>query len=324
MEARVLLAVLALAITPALMASPAMAAAPTKDECIDANEAAQTLGESGKLMAERQKLVVCVSSSCPGPVRQDCAQRLTEVDAKMPTLILEARDDSDHDMVAVHVTMDGRPLFDRLDGKAYPIDPGEHHFVYEAPGFTRVDRVIVVREAEKNRHDRVVLTAVPAPAPPAPAAAPAPAPAPAPAAESSSALSEEPLSFTQQTSAPPGAVSGTPSDGRTQRVIGLALGGAGVVGGLVGAAFGLASKSTYDKALTSECNGTPSQCSHDGVQDGQTARSQATIATVGFIGGLALLGGGAFLYFTAPKGTEISISPNVGKTEAGLSFRGKW
>ena len=174
METRLLLGAIALVHVSLGFAAPAFAVEPTKDECIDANEAAQSLGQTGKLIAEKQKLLVCVASSCPGPIRQDCGQRLADVEAKMPTLVLEAQDDGQHDLAAVRVTMDGRPLFDRLDGKALQVDPGEHHFVFEASGLSRAEKTIVVREADKNRHERVVLVA--------PAGEPAATPRTAPAA----------------------------------------------------------------------------------------------------------------------------------------------
>jgi hypothetical protein len=102
----------------------------------------------------------------------------------------------------------------------------------------------------------------------------------------------------------------------------LALGGAGVVVVLVGSVLGLVSKSTYNHALSSECGNNPNACSTQGAQDGQTAHGQATASTVGFVAGLALLGGGAALYFTAPHG--LSVGPTVGSDGAGLQVRQAW
>ena len=65
----------------------ARAVEPTKLECIAANDAAQDLRRTGKLREAREKLALCVSTACPGPVREDCAQRLTEVDGVMPSIV---------------------------------------------------------------------------------------------------------------------------------------------------------------------------------------------------------------------------------------------
>ena len=102
------------------------------------------------------------------------------------------------------------------------------------------------------------------------------------------------------------------------------VGGAGVVGLVIGGVFGLVSKSTYNSAFQNECGNNPNTCTNQGAQDGQTAHSQATISTVGFIAGAALLAGGALLYFTAPTGSSMGVAPTVGTTGGGLSVAGAW
>ena len=268
--------------------STARSAEPAKQQCVEANDAAQDLRQAHKLRQAREKLILCSATSCPGIVREDCVQRLSEVDAAMPSIIFEAKDAAGNEVVAVSVTMDGQPFADKVDGTPRQLDPGEHRFVFNALGLPPIEKVVVVREGSKAQHEHVVLgTPVQVPA------------------------KEEPV------------VPATPaSDGRTQRVVGLALGGAGVVGVLVGSVFGLVSKSTYNHALSSECGNNPNACSTQGAQDGQTAHGQATASTVGFVAGLALLGGGAALYFTAPHG--LSVGPTVGSDGAGLQVRQAW
>jgi hypothetical protein len=300
MEARLFVVTAALSCAPAIFCTrPAVAAEPTKDECIDANETAQTLAHGKKLVAAKQRLLVCMSPGCPKPVRDDCGQRLTDVEAMTPTLVLEVKDDAEHDLSAVRVTMDAQPFVSKLDGTAIPLDPGEHQFVFEADGLKSEQRTLVVREGDKNRHERVVLVG----------AARAPGATPLP-------------------QVPEGAAPQAPSDGRTQRIAGLALGGAGVVGVVVGSIFGLMSKATYD-GTSNHCGAhiglplEPNKCDQQGYSDGQTAHNQATVSTVAFIVGPALLAGGAYLYFTAPK-AEVAVAPTVGNGGATLSLRGRW
>src|ERR1019366_562817 len=167
--------------TSVFLAGSASAGGPTKDQCIDANEASQAMRKAEKLHDAEQKLLVCVSASCPGPVRDDCAQRLTEVRAATPTVVFVVKDDADQDLTDVHVTIDGQPLTDKLDGLAIPIDPGPHRFTFASSGRTKEERALVIREGEKDRHERVVL--VSAATPPAAAAnATAPVPEAAPIA----------------------------------------------------------------------------------------------------------------------------------------------
>src|ERR1700733_4703749 len=89
-------------------ATTAIAADPTKQECIVASESAQDLRHAGKLREARARGAVCTAVSCPGPVREDCAQLVVEVDMAMPTLVFEVRDGAGNDVNRVRVTMDGQ------------------------------------------------------------------------------------------------------------------------------------------------------------------------------------------------------------------------
>jgi hypothetical protein len=134
---------------------------------VAANETAQDLRTTGKLRAARQKLAICTADSCPGAIREDCAQRLQEVAAAVPTLMIEAVDAKGRDLTSVRVVMDGAPLVAQLGGTALEVDPGEHRFVFDAEGFNRKSNTVLVREGERNRSLRVVLDAIPAqPTPP--------------------------------------------------------------------------------------------------------------------------------------------------------------
>jgi hypothetical protein len=141
----------------------ARADSPTKSECAAANETAQDLRSSGKLRDARRNLAVCTSDSCPGPIREDCAQRLQEVEGVMPTIVVGAVDPSGHDLSRVRVTMDGEALVQRLGGTAIEVDPGQHRFVFEAEGFKTRNESFLLREGERERNLRVVLEPLPIP-----------------------------------------------------------------------------------------------------------------------------------------------------------------
>jgi hypothetical protein len=138
-------------------ASSALAAEPTKDECIAANETAQDLRQSGKLLEARTKLVLCVATSCPGPLREDCAQRLSEIAAVMPSVVFEVKDSAGNDMSSATVTIDGQHLAEKLDGRPIALDPGEHRFAFRAESGATAEKTLVVREGEKDRRERIVL-----------------------------------------------------------------------------------------------------------------------------------------------------------------------
>jgi hypothetical protein len=297
----------------ALLLAPAVRAAdppkgaepkaePTKNQCIDANESAQPLRKAGKLRQAEERLLVCVRPSCPAVVRDDCAQRLSDVRGAEPTVVFVVRDESDHDLTNVRVTMDGVELAAKLDGTAIPVDPGEHLFVLETDGRLKEARTLKLNEGEKGRQERIVLVAPVVES----AAPPLPPPAPEPAAP----------------------VEPPPPPGRTQRQIGIALGGVGLAGLVVSTIFGVAAKSLYDHAINTECGSSIGQSSYTclplGLSDSQSAHNDATGSTIGFIASGVFLAAGATLYFMAPRGVPVTVTPTAAAGGAGVGIGGGW
>jgi hypothetical protein len=140
-----------------LVSASAVAAEPTKAECVAANSAAQDLRTAGKLREAHVKLALCISASCPGPVREDCGERLRDLEKATPSIVFEAKDGAGNDLSAVVVIMDGQPLAKKLDGAALVVDPGEHTFTFEADRLPTVEKKLVLREGEKERRERVTL-----------------------------------------------------------------------------------------------------------------------------------------------------------------------
>jgi hypothetical protein len=101
-------------------------------------------------------------------------------------------------------------------------------------------------------------------------------------------------------------------------------GGVGLVAGVV---TGLLAKSYNDQA-NKVCDGAA--CTTEtGVSNAHTAGTFATVSTITFVGGLALIGAGLTMYFSAPRGASaqaasITVDPQVGTGSAGLSLRGSF
>jgi hypothetical protein len=128
-------------------------------------------------------------------------------------------------------------------------------------------------------------------------------------------------------SAPPRAVmpdADSPSPGQTQRIVGLAIGGAGIAGVVVGVIAAIDTKLTYDRAK-SDCAGAV--CSANALAQLNSAESLARASTISLVAGVAALGGGAIVYFTAPR-PKASAGPSVGlgpaAQGAGLSVGGRF
>ena len=136
----------------------------TRDRCLAASMAGQTLMLKDQLHAARDKLRVCAKPVCPRLVRRDCVDFLGKIETNMPTIVLGARDGRGKDLVDVRVTLDGAPLVDHLDGKPVEIDPGTHALHFETEGAPPVDQTLLVREGEKDR--LVTVTLGPPPPPP--------------------------------------------------------------------------------------------------------------------------------------------------------------
>ena len=143
----------------ALMAeSFAHAGEPTVKECLSASEASLKLGNDYKLRAERAQLLICASASCPNDIRKECLRRVDEVNLAIPSIVFEAKDAQGNDLSAVKVTMDGELLAERLRGIALPVDPGEHTFRFEVAGKPAIEKQLLIREAQKDRHETISVT----------------------------------------------------------------------------------------------------------------------------------------------------------------------
>jgi hypothetical protein len=282
------------------------AAEPTKEQCVASNEKAQDLRRTGKLLDARAQLAVCVSGSCPGPVREDCAQRLADIDAAIPAIVFEVKDPTGNDLAAVRVIMDGRPLVDRLDGTALALDPGEHKFVFRSEGHKRTERTFVLRERDKARREKIVLEVETTPGPPEPATtqptsvAPMPWPTVAPTSTATTASTAE-----------------TPAGGgRRVSPLVFVAGGVALVGLGIGIGTGVAAGSKHD-ALSGECNGN--DCPPSAQGDLDSFHSLKTVSTIGYVVGfVGLAAGAAFFFFLPGKSPAAAARVWVGPGSAGI------
>jgi hypothetical protein len=234
------------------------------DPCLEAYVGAQRLRKAGKLVAARDAVRTCLGPSCPVETAGECAKWLAEIEASLPTVVFEARDERGQDLAEIRVTVDGAPMLERLDGVARPIDPGPHVVGFELPDGRRFERTIVVREGEKNR--RVAVLPPPTPA----SVAEPPATAPPPAAAASS---------------PPAPEAEGPS---VAWPLGFVTGGVGMVALGLFAGFGIAALDEHAE-LASSC---APRCSPDQVN---ALGDKQLVADVSLGIGVGLVAAGAIL-----------------------------
>jgi len=325
--------VLAAAMTSSSLAH---AEGPTKEEtkraCIAASEQAQELRRTSKLQEARGQIAACMDPSCPGPVREDCAKLLTEVEAATPTIVLAVQDASGNDLSAVHVTMDGQAFAERLDGKPLPLDPGKHHFVFQAPGLPSTDKTLVIRQGEKDRRELIVLgTLAPTVGPiPAPTAAPtsvSPTPAVLPSPTATTQAAAPPVMATPASVGPtapavvsePMALPTAPGAGPPTGV--FVLGAIGVAGLLAGTITGVLAVSKASD-LNNECPSGRTGCPASAQSDISGLHTMETATNVGLgigIGGVVLAG----IWWLASGHSEKAAGPPatawIGVGSAGLA-----
>lgn len=175
-------------------------------------------------------------------------------------------------------------------GVAMPIDSGEHVITANAPGKKTYRAAISIEDGER------AVVHIPALEPGEPDIEPKHPSAPP--------VSQEPA-----------LARPAPERGRTQRALGLAIGGGGVaVLGLSGV-FALIGRDRYNTSLE-HCR-EKNLCDSEGVSRRDDARLAGNVATVTGAIGLVALAGGVTLWLTAPPSspqntTGILIAPTLG------------
>jgi hypothetical protein len=192
------------------------------------------------------------------------------------------------------VKRDGIVVEPAVYGVAVPVDGGSHTIEAMAPDKRPVTSTVIVG-AESDRKTYAVAL---------PAAMGSPPSVPPPSTSSSS--------------------------GSTQRLVGLGVGVAGLAGLALGAGFGASASSSWSKSQN-DC-ASPTSCLNraQAVSEHDSATSAATVSTIGFVAGGALLAGGVILFLTAPHdqtshvGAAVRILPSVGREGGGMLVSGSF
>ncbi len=124
------------------------------DACGTAYESAQVERRAGKLLDARKAAQVCVST-CPAGVGTDCARWFSELEKEVPSLVVSASDGVT-DLLDFRVLVDGKRIADRLDGRAFEVDPGPHQLVLERKNTPQRTLNILVRQGDRGRLVSVV------------------------------------------------------------------------------------------------------------------------------------------------------------------------
>jgi hypothetical protein len=144
------------ALALAVIASVPLAHA-EESACMDAHRAAQRLRKDQKLLEAREQLVTCAGAKCPGMVQTDCAEWLGEIRGEIPSVIVSAKDEGGHELSDVSVSVDGKRVAERLDGRPIELNPGAYRFRYEREGQETIEAEVVLKTGVGNRVVEVVF-----------------------------------------------------------------------------------------------------------------------------------------------------------------------
>ena len=260
---------LALPLVAAFLSFGRASFADEKAECLAAASRGQTLRDAHSLVEARVQFQACARRECPAIVQTDCGAWLDAVERTLPSVVLSAKDGEGHDVLEAKVEIDGKPLVQRLDGHAVPVNPGLHSFRFEQADGTSATAQVLVKEG-KTQGVEVVLQAA-----------------------SAAATGESPGRRRRRR---PREVTPVASRrGSTQRVMGLVVGGVGIVGLAVGEGIGALDAKSKDKTAGAESGSGPGQTIS------QNAVSEGNAGTVVFVTGAVLAAVGVVVWFTAPS-----------------------
>jgi hypothetical protein len=218
------------------------------------------------------------------------------------------------DVPGLVVTADGAPVDHDAYGVERPTEAGTHRIRVIAPNRVPWETSVEVPATPGSLRIEIPRLAA------SMAGTVTPSTAPAPEQRESGA---SPSPTVERPDASPHVERSTRA--HTQRVAGMAVFGLGVVGIGAGAVFGLQAKSQMDASNASGHCQANDHCDATGLAARSDALTKATLSTVGFVGGLACMAGGAVLFLTAPAeppGIALVARPERGGASAVLE--GHW
>jgi hypothetical protein len=119
--------------------------------CVNAYRRGAQLAREAHFFAATEQMRLCTKLICSPALRKECMSRVDQLTLDTPSLVPEVTDDRGRPVVDIRITMDGKPWVNRLDGRAIPVDPGQHTFTFETRGVVFAKERIVVLQGQRNR-----------------------------------------------------------------------------------------------------------------------------------------------------------------------------
>lgn len=282
-----------------LAAAPVFAQDPIA-QCIAANERSVSLRKQSMLVEAREESAKCATSNCPDEIRAACTERISDIANVMPSIVFAVRDASGADVTDVNVEVDSKPI-GKLGLAPLPLNPGSHTLRFTTGVGGRAEKTLLLREGERNRQERIVLSA-----PERPSVTPPPT-----------------VPVVDETHLEPAPISKPSAPGTGQRIAGIVVGVVGLGGIGLGSVFGGLAISKWNAAKSDCGTGCPSD--DPAQREKMTASTDALVSTVALIVGGVAVAGGIALFVTAPKKAAVNsawlgVIPQLGGAAIGGRF----
>ncbi len=124
--------------------------APSKEQCVEWHRQSQVAQNDVKLVEARDLAQLCTAPTCPGPIINDCARWMNDLDQKLPSVVFEVRVNGEPDTTAT-VTADDKAVEQWKRGEALRLDPGEHQFRFELGEYAPIVRKLLLSEGMRFR-----------------------------------------------------------------------------------------------------------------------------------------------------------------------------
>lgn len=277
------------ALSAVTVAQPALAG---KKECAASYVEAQKMKAASSFKKAREQLIICAKDECLAAVKKDCVAWLDEVNASIPSIVIEAKGPDGKETFDVKVTLDGEVLTEKLDVNAIEVDPGTHKIVLEYAGEEPVEQELILRQGQKNKVVSVSFAKEKAP-PPAPVD-PQPDPDPEP--------DQKPA-----TGSPP--------------MLSYVLGGVGLLALGGTAYFWLGASGEESDLESSKCEPNCASSDVDSI------KQKRLIGDIALGVGVACLGAATYLWLAGsktPKKETTALDLRVGKSGGWVGYGGRF
>lgn len=223
--------------------------------------------------------------------QQIAIERIADLEKRLSKLALDI--DPKNAGLELTVRLNGAQIPKASWDTPLPVDPGKQPIEVSAPGYAPFSSSVEVQRGPSSQKFNV--------------------PALAPLPTASEKLEHEP----QPRPAEPSR------SGTTQRTLAYVAGGVGLLGLGAGTYFGLHARSLNESSLD-HCRPTDATaCTSEGDSERYRARSAASISTVTFIAGGALLTTGLVLLLTAPHAESSASRPTLRLSAAAAPQAGR-